>query len=145
MKCTFPCTVHSHKKNPLPLRRICVKGAVMRMKNGTYRLSQAPYGYRLDEKGGFLICRKKRKVVRKIFGDFLSGKSIREIANELAQAQVPKLKGNPVWSATRVSYILTNERYMGDELFQKRFTTDAFPLKSKEPWREKPILCGEYP
>ena len=86
------------------------KGAVMRMKNGTYRLSQAPYGYRLDEKGGFLICPEEAKVVRKIFGDFLSGKSIREIANELAQAQVPKLKGNPVWSATGVSYILTNER-----------------------------------
>lgn len=27
------------------------KGAVMRMKNGTFRLSQAPYGYYLDEKG----------------------------------------------------------------------------------------------
>ena len=73
------------------------KGAVMRMKNGTYRLSQAPYGYRLDEKGGLLIHPEEAKVVRKIFGDFLSGKSIREIANELAQAQVPKLKGNPVW------------------------------------------------
>ena len=34
-----------------------------------------------------------------------------------------------MWSATGVSYILTNERYMGDELFQKRFTTDAFPFK----------------
>ena len=32
------------------------RGAAMRMKNGTYRLSQAPYGYRLDENGGFLIC-----------------------------------------------------------------------------------------
>ena len=119
------------------------KGAVMRMKNGTYRLSQAPYGYRLDEKGGLLIHPEEAKVVRKIFGDFLSGKSIREIANELAQAQVPKLKGNPVWSATGVSYILTNERYMGDELFQKRFTTDAFPFRKVKNRGEKSQFYAE--
>jgi site-specific DNA recombinase len=101
------------------------------------RLSQAPYGYCLDEKGGLLINPEEAKVVRKIFGDFLSGKSIREIANELAQAQVPKLKGNPVWSATGVSYILTNERYMGDELFQKCFTTDAFPFRKVKNCGEK--------
>ena len=105
------------------------KGAVMRMKNGTYRLSQAPYGYRLNGHGGFLTCPEEAKIVRRIFGDFLSGKSIREITDELAKAQIPKLKGNPVWSASGVSYILTNERYIGDELFQKRFTTDAFPFK----------------
>ena len=56
------------------------RGAAMRMKNGTYRLSQAPYGYRLDENGGFLVCPEEAQTVRKIFGDFLSGKSIREIA-----------------------------------------------------------------
>lgn len=72
------------------------KGAVMRMKNGTYRLSQ-----------------------------------------------VPKLKGNPVWSATGVSYILTNERYMGDELFQKRFTTDAFPFKKVKNRGEKSQFYAE--
>ena len=119
------------------------RGAAMRMKNGTYRLSQAPYGYRLDENGGFLVCPEEAQTVRKIFGDFLSGKSIREIANELAEAQVPKLRGNPVWSATGVSYILTNERYMGDELFQKRFTTDAFPFKKVKNRGEKSQFYGE--
>ena len=119
------------------------RGAAIRMKNGTYRLSQAPYGYRLDENGGFLICDEEAKIVRKIFGDFLSGKSIQEITNELAVAKVPKLKGNPVWSATGVSYILTNERYMGDELFQKRFTTDAFPFKKVKNRGEKSQFYAE--
>ena len=34
------------------------KGAVMRMQNGTFRLSQPPYGYRLDEGGSWrsVIC-----------------------------------------------------------------------------------------
>jgi len=119
------------------------RGAAMRMKNGTYRLSQAPYGYRLDEKGDFLICAEEAKVVRKIFGDFLSGKSIREIACELAEAQVPKPKGNPAWSTTGVSYILTNERYMGDELFQKSYTTDAFPFKKVKNRGEKSQFYSE--
>lgn len=85
------------------------RGAAMRMKNGTYRLSQAPYGYRLDENGGFLICDEEAKIVRKIFGDFLSGKSIQEITNELAVAKVPKLKGNPVWSC-HWSFLYFNQR-----------------------------------
>ena len=101
------------------------------------------YGYRLDEKGGFLIQPEEAKIVRKIFGDFLSGKSIQEITNELAAAKVPKLKGNPVWSATGVSYILTNERYIGDELFQKRFTTDAFPFKKVKNRGEKSQFYAE--
>ena len=119
------------------------RGAAMRMKNGTYRLSQAPYGYRLDEKGSFLIQPEEAKIVRKIFGDFLSEKSIQEITNELAAAKVPKLKGNPVWSATGVSYILTNERYIGDELFQKRFTTDAFSFKKVKNRGEKSQFYAE--
>ena len=52
------------------------KGAVMRMKNGTYRLSQAPYGYRLDEKGGFLICPERSEGCPKEYlGTFSQGKA----------------------------------------------------------------------
>ena len=32
------------------------KGAVMRMQNGTFRLSQIPYGYRCDQNGKLIIC-----------------------------------------------------------------------------------------
>ena len=40
------------------------KGAVMRMQNGTFRLSQPPYGYRLDEYGLLTIQPEEAEVVR---------------------------------------------------------------------------------
>lgn len=45
------------------------KGAVMRMKNGTFRLSQAPYGYYLDEKGILIVQQEESKIVQRIFGN----------------------------------------------------------------------------
>lgn len=113
------------------------KGALMRMKNGKFRLSQAPYGYRLDAQGGLRIHQDEAQIVRRIYNEFLSGMSIQEIATGLKSEGVPKLRGNPVWSYTGVRYILTNERYVGDELFQKRLTTDTLPFKKKRNNGEK--------
>lgn len=107
------------------------KGAVMRMKNGTFRLSQAPYGYYLDEKGILIVQQEESKIVQRIFGNFLSGMGIQEIAAELQKEHIPKLNGEPIWSYTGILYILTNERYIGDELFQKRYTTDTLPFQKK--------------
>lgn len=76
------------------------KGAVMRMKNGTFRLSQAPYGYYLDEKGILIVQQEESKIVQRIFGNFLSGMGIQEIAAELQKEHIPKLNGEPIWSYT---------------------------------------------
>ena len=107
------------------------KGAVMRMKNGTFRLSQAPYGYYLDEKGILIVQQEESKIVQRIFGKFLSGMGIQAIAAELPKEHIPKLNGEPIWRYTGILYILTNERYIGDELFQKRYTTDTLPFQKK--------------
>lgn len=119
------------------------RGAAMRMRNGTFRLSQAPYGYRLDDSGDLLVCPEESRIVAEIFQGYLSGKSVREIAADLAYRQVPKLRGQPVWSPTGVSYILSNERYMGDERFQKRFTTDEFPYRKVKNRGEKSQFYAE--
>lgn len=121
------------------------KGAVMRMKNGTFRLSQAPYGYYLDEKGILIVQQEESKIVQRIFGNFLSGMGIQEIAAELQKEHIPKLNGEPIWSYTGILYILTNERYIGDELFQKRYTTDTLPFKKDKSWTEKAVLRRRYP
>lgn len=36
---------------------------------------------------------------------------------------------HPEWNRTSIQYILTNEKYVGDSLVQKRFTPDELPLK----------------
>ena len=104
------------------------KGAVMRMQNGTFRLSQPPYGYRLDEGGRLVVQPEEAEIVRRIFESFLSGKGIQQIGKELEDQNVPKLRGEAVWSKNVVRYILTNERYAGDELFQKTYRSDSIPF-----------------
>ena len=104
------------------------KGAVMRMQNGTSRLPQPPYGYRLDEYGLLTIQPEEAEVVRWIFESFLSGKGIQQIGKELENQNIPKIGGEAIWSKNVVRYILTNERYMGDERFQKTYRLESIPF-----------------
>ena len=59
------------------------KGAVMRMKNGTFRLSQALTDIIWMEGRILIVQQEEAKIVQRIFGDFLSGMGIQEIAAEL--------------------------------------------------------------
>ena len=119
------------------------KGAVMRMKNGTFRLSQIPYGYRYDEQGILVIQPEEADVVRWIYNSFLSGKGIQTISRELEIKQIPKLRGEPVWSKHGVLYILTNERYAGNELFRKSYRTESIPFRKIDNHGEKTQFYAE--
>ena len=67
--------------------------------------------------------------MRRIFKDYLAGINMAEIAAALNHAGVQKRKENPtvIWHKASIRYILTNERYTGDSLWQKTYMTDAFP------------------
>jgi len=69
-------------------------------------------------------------VVRRIFAMYLSGMGKQTIANALNGEGVPRRYGNEKWHADTIRYILTNERYIGDALLQKKYTTD-FPFQKK--------------
>ena len=59
--------------------------------------------------------------MRFIFNEALTGKSARQIAATLNEKKVPaKRKGT--WTAASVLWILRNERYKGDCLYQKTYT-----------------------
>jgi hypothetical protein len=53
----------------------------------------------------------------------------RDIADDLTRRKIPKRNGDTNWSYHMVRYILKNEKYMGDVLLQKRFTTDVLPFR----------------
>lgn len=105
------------------------KGIRMRMKEGSYQPSQAPYGYRFDESHTLIIHEEEAAIVRKIYADFLAGKSYTAIAVELEQQNVPKLHGKAIWSKNGVRYILTNERYAGHQRLSKSVTLDSLPFR----------------
>ena len=105
------------------------KGAVMRMQNGTFRISMPPYGYRYDASGSLAIEPSEAAIVQEIFAAFLNGTNIAKIAEAIQVRGVPKLRGECKWSKHGIRYILTNERYMGDQRFRKSFRTDTLPYK----------------
>lgn len=104
------------------------KGARMRMENGTYQLSVAPYGYRLDDNHNLVIEPAEAAIVREIFQRFLDGENTRQIADSLRERELPNRNRFPTHSKNGIVYILTNERYIGDECFQKYVTTSTLPF-----------------
>ena len=97
-----------------------------RMADGTYISATAPFGY--DYVNGKLIINpKKAKIVKQIFSWYISGIGMNEIAKRLNQLDVRK----EIWRHGTIHCILTNEKYIGDTLLQKQFTTDTLPFKEK--------------
>ena len=95
-------------------------GVRHRFENGTYKLSQAPYGYGLND-GKLFINEDEAEWVRFIFNETLSGKSASKIAAVLNDKKIPS-KRNGIWTSASVLNILRNERYIGDCLYQKTYT-----------------------
>ena len=108
-----------------------------RMKNGTYLSSSTPYGYKLEE-GEFKVVETEAEIVRLIFKSYLSGMGKKAIAAMLNRMDAPKRFGYTTWRISTINYILSNERYIGDALFQKRYTTDTLPFKMKINRGQKP-------
>ena len=89
-------------------------------------------GYKKGEDGNLVIDETQAPVVREIYGLFLAGKSIREIAACLEAQGILTPRGKTRWSVTTIRSILSNEKYKGDALLQKTFTAD-FLSKTIKP------------
>lgn len=98
-----------------------------RMKDGTFVPRLTPYGYVLKDKE-FQIVEQEAEIVRLIFMSYLSGMGKKAIADMLNEMNAPKRFGFDTWRTSTISYILSNERYIGDALLQKKFTTDTIPF-----------------
>ena len=99
-----------------------------RMDAGTYLGNIAPYGYRLEE-GQLHINEAEASVVRRIFEMRLAGMGQVAITQELNRQGILPRDGKP-WTVYRVRYILSNERYIGDSLFQKKYIADPLSHRS---------------
>ena len=113
-------------------------GIQKRMQNGTYKMSNAPYGYVLTD-GKLVISEPEAEVVRQIFAWYLDGYGVLQIMNMLNQAGIPTSKNLEKWGKAHVRYILDNEKYTGDSVYQKNYTTDTVPFKVKKNYGQKPM------
>ena len=100
-----------------------------RMKEGDFIGCKTPFGYDLIN-GNLIINEPEARVVQMIFDMYLSGVGQSQIASYLNENCIPH-RDMDAWYTTSVGYILNNERYAGDALLQKYYTTTAFPFKKQ--------------
>lgn len=95
-----------------------------RMKRGEFITCSAPYGYRLAGRE-LLIHEPEAEVVRRIFREYLCGRSKQQISDGLNADPATK---RTVWRSSYISLLLMNEKYAGNAIVQKTYTTDTLPF-----------------
>lgn len=88
------------------------------------------YAYEKGEDGNPKIIPEQAEVVRRIYNAFLSGQSLRMIKEWLEREGTINVSGGTAWSISVIRGILSNEKYCGDVLQQKTFTSDCIERKA---------------
>jgi len=91
---------------------------------------QRMYGYRRTEDGGFDIVEDEAQIIRYIAKRYLEGWGFVRIARELNEQGIKSPMGKE-WDRNSVRRMITNEKYIGDLLLQKTFTTDHITKKQE--------------
>lgn len=108
-------------------------GLRKRYENGEYGISTKRFmGYEKGENGKLIINPKQAKVVKRIYEEYLSGKTVDYIKRILEREKIPKWDNSYKWQATTIQSILKNEKYKGDAELQKGHTTDFLTKARKK-------------
>lgn len=99
-----------------------------RMESGDFNCCAPAYGYSLID-GQLVPKEEEMQVVCRIFSLYLQGVGTQNIANLLNEEGIPRRYSQKKWYSSTIKYILKNERYMGDALLQKSFTTETLPFR----------------
>ena len=96
-------------------------------------------GYKKGENDLPEIIPEEAEIVREIFRSYLDGMSLKQIANSLNSRGVKTKHKQTTWHSEIVKSILVNEKYTGDALLQKTYTTDCITKKSRKNNGELPM------
>lgn len=86
-------------------------------------------GYTRGEDGQAVIVPEEAEVVKRIFREYLEGASLVEICRGLETDGILTGAHKEKWRPETVHKMLRNEKYMGDALLQKTYTTDFLTKK----------------
>lgn len=104
-----------------------------RMADGRVLIAFSTFmGYKRGKNGEMVVDEAQAEVVRDIYGCFLLGMTPNGIASRLTKLGVPNCYGGDRWYDSTVQSILTNEKYKGDALMQKRYTEDFLTKKRRK-------------
>ncbi|UMY53509.1 recombinase family protein [Paenibacillus peoriae] len=86
-------------------------------------------GYDKDEHGELVINESEAEIVRRIYEEYLDGKSYQAIARGLMRDHIKTVTDGDTWWDSSITLILTNEKYYGALLQQKTVTVDFLTHK----------------
>ena len=81
-------------------------------------------GYTKDAEGNLIIDPEQAEIVKRIYREYLEGLSMDKIAAGLERDGILTGAGGKRWHTSTINKILRNEKYIGDALLQKTYTTD---------------------
>ncbi len=97
-----------------------------------------------DKDHPLVIVEEQAAVVRRIYTMFIDGKTPFTIAKTLTDEGIPTPGGKDKWGSAVIESILSNEKYKGSALLQKKFTVDFLQHKMKENNGEVPQYYIEH-
>ncbi|MGN0682075.1 MAG: recombinase family protein [Oscillospiraceae bacterium] len=101
-----------------------------------------PFGYCVVN-GGFAVNEIEAEAVRKIFADYISGKSLKAIASEM---KIP-YNSEKSWNKNTISRILDNKKYTGENGCPRIISDEDFlrvsEIKAERNKYRKPALKAD--
>ena len=99
----------------------CKNGRLQRYKEGAWAAGKAPYGYsRNKETRKLVINETEARVVRRMYSEYVDGKSLFAISQGLNQDHIPaRAKRSQGWWQTTVRQVLLNPCYKGTEIVNR--------------------------
>lgn len=111
-------------------------GTVKRFKQGIPNGKFSIYGYEWQG-DQLVIIEKEAEVIRRIYAEYLSGKSRIQIEKMFAKEGIKTRRGYR-WVDSNIKVILTNIHYTGNLLFQKEYVVDPISGKTRKNRGELP-------
>lgn len=105
-------------------------GLTRRFENGVMSINHKRFlGYTKDDDGNLIIVPGEAEIVKRIFREYLQGKSIVQIAKGLESDGIKTVTGLDHWHPGTIDKMLSNEKYCGNALLQKTYTVDFLTKK----------------
>jgi len=102
------------------------------------RMSGKMLGYEYNENKELVIVPEEAENVRFIFESYINGKSHGMIAADLIENGIKPVRGGARWNIATVKNIIVNEKYVGDYLVGKHYTTEDGSFKRRRNYGEAP-------
>lgn len=118
------------QSSPHGLRENIKLGLQYRYQQGKVQVNHNRFlGYTKDDNGHLIIDPEQAEIVKRIYREYLEGSSMDKIAAGLMADGILTGAGKEKWHTSTINKILRNEKYMGDALLQKTYTTDFLTKK----------------